>query len=205
MIKNIIFDFGDIFINLDKKAPDKALATWGVATLDQDLLKLNNAYEKGLVSTDAFIQTYLDKNAILNVNRFKMAWNSILLNFPQHRLDWLIRLSKSKKYRLFLLSNTNELHIEAVIKIMGALRYAQFQQCFERFYLSQEIHLRKPEPEIYEFVLKENSLTAGETIFIDDLPYNTEAAAKQGIQTWNLDVGNQDITDLFKLHKSLFD
>ncbi|MEH6407741.1 MAG: HAD family phosphatase, partial [Leeuwenhoekiella sp.] len=156
MIKNIIFDFGDVFINLDKKAPEYALAKVGVKVEDQQLFDLHDTYEKGLVTTETLIETYLAKFPGLSEISFKLAWNSIILDFPEKRLIWLQNLAKTQQYRLFLLSNTNDLHIEQVIKNMGAMRYSQFHSCFEKFYLSQQIKMRKPDLEIYDYVLTEN-------------------------------------------------
>ena len=154
MIKNIVFDFGDVFINLDKKAPEQALAKMGIRHIDEEMTTWHNMYEKGLITSTQLTENYLKKFPSLTALSFKQAWNSIILDFPQHRLDWIMQLAKDKTYRIFLLSNTNDLHIEQVIKNMGALRYSQFQNCFERFYLSQKINMRKPDLEIYDYVLQ---------------------------------------------------
>lgn len=204
MIKNLLFDFGDVFINLDKKAPEQALAKMGIRDIDADMNRWHNSYEKGLITTEALIANYLDKFPSLTKISFTTAWNSIILDFPQHRLDWLMELKQQGKYRLFLLSNTNDLHIEQVIKNMGALRYSQFQDCFERFYLSQQINLRKPDLEIFDYVIGENKLVAEETFFIDDTILNTAAAASMNIKTWHLEPGQDDITQLFTTKKQYF-
>lgn len=204
MIKNLLFDFGDVFINLDKKAPELALAKMGIRAIDADMNRWHNSYEKGLITTEALIANYLDKFPSLTKISFTTAWNSIILDFPQHRLDWLMELKQQGKYRLFLLSNTNDLHIEQVIKNMGALRYSQFQNCFERFYLSQQINLRKPDLEIYDYVIEENKLVAEETFFIDDTILNTAAAASMNMKTWHLEPGQDDITQLFTTKKQYF-
>lgn len=204
MIKNLLFDFGDIFINLDKKAPEQAMGKLGIRSITEDMDLWHKAYEKGLISTQQITKNYLKAFPQLSSLSFKKAWNSIILDFPQHRLDWIIQLSKNENYRLLLLSNTNEMHIEQVIKNMGAIRYSQFQSCFERFYLSHQINLRKPDLEIYDFVLRENDLIANETLFIDDTILNTAAASSMGIHTWHLEPGLQDITQLFTIKKELF-
>ncbi|MGB5943991.1 MAG: HAD family phosphatase [Leeuwenhoekiella sp.] len=204
MIKNIIFDFGDVFINLDKKAPAQALKKMGIPDLDEEMLTLNNNYERGLITSEKLIDTYLEKYPSLTRLSFLSAWNSILLDFPQHRLDWLRTLTSEKKYRLFLLSNTNDLHIEFVIKSMGAIRYEQFRECFEQFYLSQQIKMRKPDLIIYDCVLTQNKLNAKETLFIDDTLVNTAAAAAMDINTWHLEPGQEDVTQLFKIKADLF-
>jgi putative hydrolase of the HAD superfamily len=79
---------------------------------------------------------------------------------------------------------------------MGQGRFDRFKNCFEKFYLSHEIRLRKPDPEIFDYVLKENGLVAAETLFVDDTEENTIAAGKLGIKTWHLRVGTEDIVDL---------
>ncbi|MFS4457091.1 HAD-IA family hydrolase [Maribacter sp. 2304DJ31-5] len=196
MIKNIIFDFGDIFINLDKAAFFKAMFRLGCTTLTPELDVLSKNYEMGLISSREFtldIQKVFPK---VTEKAIRSAWNSMILDFPEYRLEFIRQLKSENKYRLFLLSNTNALHIDHVIKTMGKGRYLKFKNCFEQFYLSHEIHLRKPNGDIYEFVLKENNLIARETFFIDDTKENTDTAESMGIRCWNLKVGKEDIVQL---------
>ena len=195
MIKNIIFDFGDIFINLDKTATYKAMAALGVTEISEDMIAVYHQYEKGLLSTDEFLNFYHQKNGVKREDLIE-AWNAILLDFPKHRLEFVKQLAEDKKYRLFLLSNTNDLHISWVKKSCGMEFYNEFKNCFEQFYLSHEINFRKPDTAIYEFVLNENNLTPKETLFVDDLEENTLAAEKLGIQTWNLNPEKEDVTNL---------
>ncbi|WP_298778636.1 HAD family phosphatase [uncultured Polaribacter sp.] len=196
MIKNIIFDFGDIFINLDKFATFNEMAKLGVTNITDEMIGMYHQYEKGLISTDNFINFFNGKFKIPKEN-LVFAWNAILLDFPQKRLNFLKELSASKKYRLFLLSNTNDLHIKRIQNSLGEKFYNEFKNCFERFYLSHEINFRKPDSEIYEYVLKENKLIADETLFVDDLKENTNTANKLGIHVWNLIPGEEDVTELF--------
>ena len=196
MIKNIIFDFGDIFINLDKQGTYKAMAELGVSEISQEMIQVYYNYEKGLISTDEFIQFYEDK---VNLKREDLvnAWNAVLLDFPESRLKFIQELAQSKKYRLFLLSNTNDLHIKWIQNSVGAAFYNQFKSSFEQFYLSHEIHFRKPDTEIYEFVLQQNNLVAEETLFVDDLKENTDSAKQLGIHVWNLDPSKDEVSELF--------
>ncbi len=198
MIKNIIFDFGDIFINLDKEATYKELAKLGVTDISQDMIETYYKYEMGLISTDEFIHFYKTKFPQLNSKDLVNAWNAILLDFPMHRLAFLKELVASNKYRIFLLSNTNDLHISWIQNNWGTELYNEFKNCFEQFYLSHEINFRKPNANIYEFVLNENKLKASETIFVDDLKENTDAAKEVGIQVWNLIPGKEDVVGLLK-------
>ena len=204
MIKNIIFDFGDIFINLDKLAVDKNLKEIGLETFPEKMLLHCYDLETGKLTKDEFVEIfvneYYDKLKGENFDEkcieFIKIWNSILLDFPNYRLKFLIDLKKSKKYRLFLLSNTNEIHISWVKKSWGIDLYNEFKNCFEQFYLSHEINLRKPNTDIYEFVLSNNQLIADETLFIDDTKENTDSASKLGIHVWNLNPNSDDIIQL---------
>ena len=200
MIKNIIFDFGDIFINLDKQGTYKAMANLGVTDITSEMMQVYHQYEKGLMTTETFISFFYEKFDIPKQHLID-AWNAVLLNFPQKRLDFLKKLANSKKYRLFLLSNTNDLHIKWVQNSLGDRFYNEFKNSFEQFYLSHEINFRKPDTEIYEFVLNENKLNAEETLFVDDLKENTDAASTLGIQTWNLIPKQDDVTELFIKNK----
>lgn len=197
MIKNIIFDFGDVFINLDKQFIFREMVKFGpTENLGPELFDLNNRYEVGRISTEQFIAKLSAIYPTASPERIKATWNGMLLDFPDERLHFIEELARQGRYRLFLLSNTNELHIEHVEKIMGRDKYNRFKSAFEKFYLSHEIHLRKPNAEIYRFVLEENQLKAGETFFVDDTKENTDAAEKLGIQCWNLQVGQDDIVQL---------
>ena len=93
-------------------------------------------------------------------------WNSLILNFPLHRLDFIKALAEQKKYKLILLSNTNELHIKHIKEHVSF--YNEFKACFDAFYLSHEIGLRKPNANVYEFVLAQNNSNPDDCFFIDD-------------------------------------
>ena len=197
MIKNIIFDFGDVFINLDKMATARAMEKYGFRGITPELDEIFKNYEMGKMGSDEF----LERTNILFPTATKKdlieAWNAILLDFPEERLQFLEALHVENKYRLFLLSNTNEIHIENERQKM-AERFVRFEKSFEVFYLSYEMGKRKPNKDIFEQVLDENKLIAEETFFIDDLKENTDAAQKLGIKTWNLQVGKEDVIQLKK-------
>ena len=157
MIKNIVFDFGDIFINLDKPAVFEQMALFGFTEFTPELDTLAKEYEMGLLSSDDYV---LRLNKIFpeaNTTAIIAAWNAIILDLPENRLKFIEQLQKEKNYRLFLLSNTNDLHITYVKKTMGLDRFNRFKDCFEQFYLSHEMNMRKPNADIFEFVLKENN------------------------------------------------
>ncbi|MEH6511888.1 MAG: HAD-IA family hydrolase [Maribacter arcticus] len=195
MIKNIIFDFGDIFINLDKQAPLMEMSKFGLTQMTPELDAIFKDYEMGLMESDTFINALQSIFNEASRAQIIAAWNSIILDFPEERLAFIEQLKKENRYRLFLLSNTNDLHIEQVKMSMGLERFKRFQNCFEQFYLSQEMKMRKPNSNIYEFVLHENNLVANETLFIDDSKENTLSASKLGILCWNLQVGKEDVLE----------
>lgn len=196
MIKNLVLDFGDIFINLDKSATGKAMANFGYTITTPELEKLFNEYEKGMVTSDAFLEMTGKLFPKASKDNLINAWNAILLDFPDYRLEFLEELAKENQYRMFLLSNTNDIHIEYVKSTMGRNKFNRFKNAFEVFHLSYEMKMRKPDPEIFEYVLSENDLSPNETLFVDDTEENTSAASALGIQIWNLQVGKEDIIQL---------
>lgn len=204
-IKTIIFDFGDVFINLDKPAIERELFKLGVPeTISLDMLHIASEYEKGLIDTASIVNQFTTKFPTIKGLDFIKAWNAIILDFPEHRLKWIETLTLENQYKFILLSNTNDLHIEQATKNMSLDRYNRFKNCFDKFYLSHEIHLSKPSYSIYDFVLKENNLKANECLFIDDLKENTDAASYLGIHTWTLNPEIDDVTQLFTTKKNLF-
>lgn len=196
MIRNIIFDFGDVFINLDKEIVFREMQKMGGGGLTPKLRALNDSYEIGGISSREFIAQLKSHFPGALPSKITAIWNAMLLDFPNKRLEFIENLARENKYRLFLLSNTNALHIAHVEQIMGTEKFNRFKYSFEQFYLSHEIQLKKPNIEIFEFVLQENDLRADETLFIDDTKENTDAAQVSGIKTWHLLVGQEDIIDL---------
>ncbi len=197
MIKNIIFDFGDVFINLDKEVIFREIEKFGGSPeLSPEILALNKSYEVGHTTSEDFVTQLATIYPQASSEEIIHIWNSMLLDFPDYRLEFIENFSREKNYRLFLLSNTNALHIPHVEEKMGADKFLRFKNSFEQFYLSHEINLRKPDAEIYEFVLDKNGLVAEETFFIDDTEENTLAAEKLGITSWNLRVGTDDVIQL---------
>ena len=203
MIKTIIFDFGDVFINLDKEGALKlALEKFEITELDEELQSINALYEQGLISTDEFLDFYANNFPRLNKDELKSIWNYIIKDFPEHRLQFIKQLAKDNNHQLILLSNTNELHIDYIKKNVSF--YEEFKNCFDQFYLSHEINLRKPNADIFNFVLTENNLKAEECLFIDDTLENTQTAQQLGINVWNNNPATEDIVDIFTIKKELF-
>jgi glucose-1-phosphatase len=196
MINTIIFDFGDIFINLDKKATIDGLKNLGLKEWNEDLDHLNIQFEKGNISREEFLTGFQKQLPNASIEEILKAWNAILTDFPLYRLEFLQMLSQ--KYRLFLLSNTDSIHINTFEQRVGTSFYSDFYQCFEKVYFSFEMGMRKPDSEIYLTLLNRHELQAKRTLFIDDKKENTDAAQALGIHVWNLQVGKEDVVDLFE-------
>lgn len=203
MIKTIVFDFGNVFLNIDiEGALQNALKTFKIKKLPKDVIAINSLYEQGLLSSNEFIDFYADNFNHLSKQDIIDNWNFMLRDFPLHRLEFLKALKASSQYKLILLSNTNELHIDWVKKQVPF--YYDFKKSFDAFYLSHEIKMRKPNADIFKFVLEENKIAANSTLFIDDNTENTEAAKKMGFHVWNINPVTEDVTTLFKTKKDLF-
>lgn len=202
MIKSLIFDFGDVFLNIDEKIRDNRFEQMGFDNYREATEEINKAYERGELTTDEFVEKYKKLLPDASGDQIKRTWNSMLLDFPEHRMDFLRKLKNEGKYKLILLSNTSMLHIDWVAANIDV--FQEFKSSFDAFYLSYDIGVRKPNTKIYERVLKDQNLKAEECIFIDDKSENTEGAAKVGLHTWNLQVGKEDVTQLFEIKKELF-
>ena len=198
MIDTIIFDFGDIFINLDKEATISGFQKLGMTEWNSEFDRLNLMFETGDISHDDFLTGFQKQLPNASISEILEAWNAILADFPLYRLEFLQMLSK--KYRLFLLSNTDSIHIETFENKSGISFYSDFYKCFEKVYFSFEIGMRKPNPEIFQYLINKHELSPKRTLFVDDKKENTDSAASLGFHIWNLKVGEEDVVDLFKKH-----
>ncbi|KRD12933.1 haloacid dehalogenase [Flavobacterium sp. Root901] len=195
MIDTIIFDFGDIFINLNKQGTISGLQKLGLTEWNTELDRLNLSFETGDISYDDFLAGFKKQLPNAGTEEILEAWNAVLGDFPSYRLDFLKELSK--KYRLFLLSNTDSIHIATFEKTSGITFYSDFYNCFEKVHFSFEIGKRKPNASSYLHLIAEHNLIPEQTLFIDDKKENTDAAAALGLHVWNLQVGKEDVVDLF--------
>lgn len=195
MINTIIFDFGNIFINLNNHAVENAFSSLGLKEWNEDLKGLNLAFETGKISEKEFLNGIKNHIPSATTEQIREAWNTILDEFPLYRLEFLQMLSQ--KYRLFLLSNTDAIHIDTFEHKVGPSFFSDFYQCFEKVYFSHELGLRKPEATIFNYVIKKHDLSPKRTLFVDDKKENTDTAASLGLHIWHLKVGQEDVVDLF--------
>ena len=187
MIRSIIFDFGGVLLDLDYSLSFKAVSD----LLDISIQRYNmpenlndvfEQYEMGKISKEALIKTsesICGKN-IKEVD-FINAWNAMLLGIPSHRVEFLKQLRK--EYPIYLLSNTNQIHIEWVYRYLKKnLKNIDFEAQFNKVFYSHQIHMRKPNADIFKYVLSDLDILPEETLFIDDSPEHIHTAKSLGIQ-----------------------
>ncbi len=194
-ITNIIFDLGGVLLNIDYHKTVEAFRSLGMVNPEKAFTKeiqaeLFQKLEKGLISENEFIQEL--KKLFPNASEQEIvdAWCALLLDFPVKRYEFLKKLSG--EYRLFILSNTNIIHLIAFQKIIeSSVGWEEFTSLFEGIGLSHELNSRKPDAVIFEKILKMYDLNPTKTIFIDDTPEHVEAARKLGIEAIHLKNGNE--------------
>jgi FMN phosphatase YigB (HAD superfamily) len=195
MINTIVFDFGDVFINKDKQGKKKSFENLGLKDWNEELEKLEGKLETGKIDEQAFLKGIQKHIPNASLEDIKSAWNAAIADFPLKRLEFLQKLSQN--YRLFLLSNTDPIHIEKFEQDAGPSFYSDFYQCFEKVYFSHEIGIRKPHHEAYNYLINKHDIQPKRTLFVDDKDFNTEAAEALGFKVWNLKVGEEDVVELF--------
>ena len=190
----IVFDLGGVILNIDYHLTRRAFEKLGVRNFDEMYSQsgadiLFRELETGKISEDSFY-TEINKRTGLGLSTIEIqqAWNAMLLTFREKSLQFLQVLKP--KYKLFLLSNTNHIHLKEFNKIyLEKEREFPFEEFFDKAYYSCEIGLRKPNAESYDLVLKENKLVPGNTLFVDDSIQNIEAAGLLGMHTVLLQPG----------------
>lgn len=203
-IKNIIFDLGGVIINLDMALtihefnrlgsilPFETLYTQAQQT------ELFSLFDKGEISDFEFFDRLRKELRYEGPDEHMLAaWNAMLLDVPEHRLDMLVQL-RQNNYKTFLLSNTCETHITAFeneLYIEHGIK--NFDDYFDAVYYSCRTGMRKPDKEIFEMVLEKNKLKPEETVFIDDSEQHVKAAGECGINAYLLPKG-MEVSDLLQ-------
>ena len=198
-IKTIIFDLGAVLLNINYQLTIIEFAKFGVKNVDSFYSKkvqknLFNEIETGKISADRFLKSLQKETENASTNEVRNAWNSMLLDLPKERIELLKKLKKD--FPIYLLSNTNSIHISEFRKKLGETKYQEFYNLFDKVYYSHEIGFRKPNKEAFQLILDENNLKANEVLFIDDSPQHIEGANKLGIQTHHLS-DTEEVTALF--------
>lgn len=207
MIKNIIFDLGNVILNIDTKLSEKAFAKHGLINFGELYTlaaqsEIFDRLEVGSISPSDFYNEFRQiTNSDLSNEIIRDCWNALILDYPPARIKLLADMKQ--KYRTFLLSNTNRIHYEYYNPIIN-LQFGHdgLESLFEKAYFSHEIGLKKPESRVFMFVLEDSKLIASETLFIDDNKSNIEAASSLGIQTLWLKNNNLEFVGFEKMFLS---
>ncbi len=188
-IKNIIFDLGGVLVGLDGQRCIDAFNKIGASEIGE--------YVKDHRTEDLFWDAEVG-----NINQWEFcdevrrisgsearnediiwAWNQLLTTIPDEKKQMLIELKK-RGLRLFLLSNTNDMHWTYCAEELFPYRNYVAEDYFEHIFLSYEMHKAKPNTDIFEQTLAMAGLEASETLFIDDNKDNCASAEKVGIVTF---------------------
>lgn len=200
--KNIIFDLGGVFLPLNMQATSDAFKKLGAKNFEsiytfKSQEKFFDQFDKGLITPDDF-RMELKKNLRdeTTISQIDWAWNAMLNIIPHAQIDFI--KSIQNKFNIFLLSNTNAIHVAKFeadhLQYYG---YNLFNTLFKRAYYSNNLGMRKPDLEIFEFVLLDNNLKAEETVFFDDSPQHIEGALNAGISAYHLNLEKENIMTLF--------
>ena len=197
--KAIIFDLGGVLLNIDYKLTIAAFKKLGVKNADSFYSKkvqdpIFDKLEAGKISPKEFLEQLQKECNNASIELVENAWNAMLVDLPQSRLDYIKNLRNN--YQIFLLSNTNAIHIIAFRKKIGEKQWEAFSSLFDKMYLSHQIGFRKPGKEAFQIILEENKLKPNEVFFIDDSTQHIEAAKKLGINCHYL-VKGVEICSLF--------
>jgi putative hydrolase of the HAD superfamily len=201
-VRNIVFDLGNVIINID---PDLTLHKFrylGVTNFDEmyTIMRQSDVFDRldtGKISIPEFRSAIREHAKIdLTDKQIDDAWCAMLLDFPEENAE-LLRKLRNKGYKLYLLSNTNELHIDYYTEYLNQQRRGDLLSVlFDRSFYSHQIGHRKPRREAFEHVLKSECLKPAETLFIDDLEHNVIGARQAGIQAYHHPKGDR-LIDLF--------
>ncbi len=198
MIKNLIFDLGDVFINLNFEKVGKELLNVD----DKGKMDCIQKYEEGYISTNEFVTYFEHKLSDKSKRDVVDLWNSLLGDLPNYRMKFL--QEECKGFNKVLLSNTNALHVSHFSDKYNARILKEFMSCFLKTYYSFEMKLKKPDPKIFKSVLFDQGWNPEETLFIDDNLENIESAKTVDLKTWHLKKGEMDVVDLFKKNTQFF-
>ncbi len=186
-IEAIIFDFGGVLIDLNYHATIDAFKQLGIHNFDTlytqaQQSNLFDDIETGKISSQRFINGLLDYLPhTVTPNEVVTAWNAMLLHIDPEKAHLLTELRK--KYPVYLLSNTNEIHISLAYRRWEKTMGHPIQNYFNKIYLSHEVGMRKPHKEIFEHVCADSGLNPKHTLFIDDSIQHIEGAQKIGLKT----------------------
>jgi putative hydrolase of the HAD superfamily len=188
-IKNIIFDYGNVIFHIDFQRAQTTFENLGIKNIETFFAHsghhpIFNQFEIGAISSAEFRQAIRDfaQHPSLTDTDIDTTWNSLLIGVPPGNHEVLLKAKD--KYRTFLLSNNNEIHYQWILEYLKReFNIDSNGIFFEKDYYSHLMGMRKPNRDIFEFVLKEHALDVSETLFIDDSPQHLKTAAELGLHT----------------------
>jgi len=184
-VELLLFDLGNVIVRVSHAAMAGALAAHSRDPRFQDARRvltlafddregLTVGFDEGRLSSEAFHLAVADRLRLsISFEEFARCWNA---GFEENREVTALIRRLHGRYRLMLLSNTNELHYRHLASRLPVL------SLMERTFLSFELGLRKPDRAIYERVLAESGVKPEHIIYVDDIPAYTRAAADLNIQ-----------------------
>ncbi len=202
MYKNIIFDLGNVILDIDTKLSEREFKKHGLNGFEKlyslaTQSKIFDKLEVGLLNEIEFYNEFrkITKYELSN-ETIKHCWNALIIDYTNERIE--ILKSVRKKHRTFILSNTNIIHYEFYTKLLkNKYGINNLNLLVDKVYLSHEQKLKKPDKRFYELVLNENKLNPKETLFIDDNELNINSAKQLGINTILLQ--NKKLEDLTQI------
>ena len=190
-IKNIIFDLGGVILDIDENIVYKELEKMGVDVLQlahsKEFREVMSKFDTGVYTAPTFRRKMkaLVGQEKMTDQKFDAIWNAMLLDIPRERIEAIEQVRQH--YKIFLMSNTNEIHYDLYIRdLQLRFGYNEFDALFNKAYLSFDIHLEKPDPRFFELILDHEGLVPEETLFIDDTETNIKAAQGLGIRTYHI-------------------
>ncbi len=185
-VQNLLFDLGNVIIDLDIEKTSNKLKSLFRTDADKNIVdRILIEYECGRVSTDIFINTLLSQsNRSVQALDLIEAWNAMLIGIPAYRLEMLKILKDN--FNVYLLSNTNELHLEWVHRYLRRTHDINDfeEQFFNQAFYSHILGDRKPLPSIFRHVMDDASVTPALTLYMDDVQENIDAAEQLGFNTY---------------------
>lgn len=200
MLKNIIFDLGGVIYDIRYENIADTFASFGFPNFTEHYTQAAQTdaidlFEEGKISIPEF-RSYIRSISpvALTDQQIDDAWNAILIDVPEARVNMLKELRK--QYNIYLFSNTNQLNYNKFrVVLREKYGYDIFDEIFVSAYFSHEMHTRKPLPEAFQTVLDNEKLNPAETLFIDDTSRHIEGAKKVGLNTYLLPKG-EDIIEM---------
>lgn len=187
-IENIIFDLGNVILDIDTELSKIEFTKYGLQDFDKlyTLAAQSEIFDRLEVGSIAPKDFYDEFRIITQTNltndTIEHCWNALIMDYTPARIEIL---EKNKtKYRTFILSNTNIIHYYYYTTLLQEkFKIAGLESLVEKAYFSHEIGLKKPGPEIFDYVLTNSKLVAANTLFIDDNEWNIKTADKMGFKT----------------------